>query len=169
VSRQRDEDGVAALEMALISLVLMFLAFAALPLFAMMHAYQKTNSSASDALRYATSVDANGHTTTSGAYTRRPTAEDVVKFAQAAGNDSSYVVVVKICPGGVMSKCAVVADYKAASQAVSGDTVSVTVSQQVDLSLIGSLANGVGSLFGSGSIAPHNEITISATSTGREE
>jgi Flp pilus assembly protein TadG len=167
--RRRGEDGVAAVEFALISTVLLLLAFAAVPLFEMARAYQRTNSSAADALRYATSVDANAHKTDAGVFTRRPTAKDVTKFAQAAGNNPNFTVTVKICPGGNMNACAVVSNVDAASTAVSGDVVVVTVSQSVDLSLIGSVANAIGSLVGSGNIAPHGAITITSTSTGREE
>lgn len=172
-ARARDEQGVAAVEMAIISTVLMLLAFGALPLFAMEHAYQNTNSASADALRYATGVDANAHATTTSSGTvvisRRPTANDVTRFAQAAANDSTLTVVVKVCPDGVMTACAAPTDPSRPLTAASGDTVTVTVTKVVDLSLFGSLANAVGQLVGSGDIYPNGNQSISSTSTGREE
>jgi Flp pilus assembly protein TadG len=167
------DEGVAAVEMALISTVMLLLGFGAVPLFGMARAYQNTSSAASEALRYATGVDANAHTTTtaSGAHiiSRRPTANDVTRFAQAAAGDSTLSVLVQVCPDGNMAACSAPADPSAPLSAASGDTVTVTVSKVVDLSLVGSLANAVGSLVGAGSIAPHGAVTISSTSTGREE
>jgi Flp pilus assembly protein TadG len=168
-----DDVGVAAVEMAIISTVLLLLAFGALPLFSMGHAYQSTNSASADTLRYATGVDANAHSTTTSSGTviisRRPTANDVTRFAQAAANDSTLVVVVKVCPDGVMTACAAPVDPSRPLTAASGDTVTVTVSKVVDLSLFGSVANAAGTLVGGGDIYPNGTVTITSTSTGREE
>ncbi|MCW2543377.1 MAG: hypothetical protein JWM40_929 [Frankiales bacterium] len=174
MSRRRDrgDDGVAALEFAMISLVLLFLAFAALPLFTLARSYEKTNNSSADTLRYASSLDANAHSTTTSAGTvaisRRPTRDDVTRFAQAAANDSKLVVTVVVYPAGSTTPRTFI-DSTYPIEAESGDKVVVTVAESVDLSLLGSLANGLGSLFGSGNIVPHGVVTMSSTSTGREE
>ena len=171
--RVTDDEGVAAVEMAIITTVLMLLAFGAMPLFAMGRAYQNTSSAAADALRYATGVDANAHSTTTSSgtvrITRRPTATDVTRFAQAAAGDATLSVVVKVCPDGVMTACTAPSDPSEPLAAVSGDTVTVTVTKVVDLSFFGSLANAIGQLVGSGDIYPNGNVSISSTSTGREE
>ena len=168
-NRPDGEDGVAAIEMALISTLLLLLGFGALPILSMASAYHSVNDASADTLRYATSVDANGHTTSSGAYTRRPTSQDIARFAQAASRDPNLVVTVKLCPGGDLTKCAVVPLTTDASTAASGDTVQVIVTKSVDLGFLGSLANAVSGLTGQGAIAPQGVVNISSTSSGREE
>ena len=163
------DDGVAAIEMALVTGLLLLLGFGALPILTLAHNYQRVNNASADTLRYATSVDANGHTTTNGDYTRRPTTEDIMKFAQAASQDPTYTVTVTLCPGGDMTRCSVLPISADASTAASGDTVQVTVNKDVDLGLIGSLANAVASLVGQGGIAPQGTVQMSSTSSGREE
>ena len=173
MSRHVDDAGVAAVEMAVISTVLLLLAFGALPLFSMGRAYQSTSSAAADSLRYATGVDANAHSTTTSSGTvvisRRPTADDVTRFAQAATGDAALSVVVKVCPDGNRAACAAPSDPSRPLTAASGDTVTVTVTKVVDLSLFGSLANAIGTLVGNGDIYPNGNQSISSTSTGREE
>ena len=169
MARSRTDDGVAAIEMALISLVLLLLAFGALPVLHRASTYHSVNDASADTLRYATSVDANGHTTTTGAYTRRPTAVDIARFAQAASRDPDYVVTVELCPGGDLTKCTTLPLTADPTGAASGDTVRVTVAKTVDLGFFGSVANAVAKLTGGGSIAPQGVVTITSTSSGREE
>ena len=170
---RRGDEGIAALEMAVISSLLMLLAFGALPLFAMGHTYQRVNNAAADTVRYATSVDANAHSTTTAAgttvITRRPTATDVKKFAQAAASDPTLDVTVKVCPDGDLSACVTPADPSMPLAAQSGDTVVITVSKDVDLSLFGSVANAAANLVGQGDIFPHDVRPMSSTASGREE
>lgn len=172
-TRAMDSDeGVAALEMALITTVLLLLAFGALPLFAMGRAYQNVNSSAADTLRYATSVDANAHTANTSAgpkITRRPTADDVTRFAQAAAGDPTLRVTVKVCPDANMSACTTPSDTTLPLAAASGDTIVITVEKDVDLSLLGSVANAAANLVGQGDIAPDGVQTMTSTASGREE
>jgi len=102
--RSRGDDGIAALEMALISGLLMMLAFAGLPLFAMMHAYQEVNGACADTLRYATAVDANPHVVKTNpdgtqVISRRPSRDDITRFAQAAANDSTLAVTITVYQG----------------------------------------------------------------------
>ena len=163
---RRADDGVAAVEMALVFTLFMLLAFGALPLYSMMRGQQKVTKAASSAARYAASVDANGtRPAGGGAISRRPTAAEVQTFARNAVSDTGLTVVTQICPGDVDALCA----PGNPSSAKSGDGVRVTVSTPVDLSVLGSIANAVGSLVGSGSIAPQGVVTMSSTATGREE
>jgi hypothetical protein len=170
--RTAADDGVAAVEMALISTVLLLLAFAALPLYSLARSYQRTNNFSADVLRYATSVDANAHETSagSGVFTRRPTTTDITRFVQYSANNSTLVVTVQVCdPMTSGSSTTTNCQDLSARTPQSGDAVVVTVKQDVDLSLLGSLANGIGSLVGAGDIYPNGTVTISSTSTGREE
>lgn len=164
--RTTSDDGVAAVEMALVLTLFMLLAFGAVPLYSMAKGQQKVSKASSSAARYAASVDANGSRPAGGgAISRRPTAAEVAAFAQQAVGDPALTVLTEICPGDVASLCA----PGNPSSAKSGDGVRVTVSTPVDLSVLGSIANAVGSLVGSGSIAPEGIITMSSTATGREE
>lgn len=164
----RQDDGVAALELALVSTLLLFLTFASMPLLHMLRGYQTTSSAAADALRFATSVDANV-SSRGGTLSRRPTTQEIVDFARASVDDPTLAVTVEVCPGGTTTACAPPADPEAVLPAVAGDTVRITVAKDVDLSLAGAVANAVGSLLGSGDVAPTGTVTMSSTSTGREE
>ena len=171
--RRRGDDGVAALEMALVSGLLMMLAFAGLPLFAMMHAYQKVNGASSDTLRYATSVDANAHVVRTNpdgtqVISRRPTRDDIVQFARTAANDSTLQVTVTVYQGTTSTP----RSYTSTSdplEAQSGDTVTVVVKKDVDLSLLGSVANAASNLAGQGDVFAHDTRTLSSTASAREE
>jgi hypothetical protein len=159
--------------MAIISSLLMLLAFGALPLFALMHAYQKVNGASADTLRYATSVDANPHVVRTNAdgtqvISRRPTRDDITRFAQAAADDSTLAVAVTVHVGSSATARAAAADDDPL-EALSGDTVVVTVSKDVDLSLLGSVANATTSLVGQGDVFPHGIQTMTSTASGREE
>lgn len=170
---QRGDEGVAALELALVSTVLLILSFGLLPVFAMMHGYQKVNGASADTLRYATSVDANPHVVKTNpdgtqVISRRPTRLDIVRFAQAAANDSQLTVSVTVYDGSTnVARTAAASDLPI--EAESGDTVTVVVSKDVDLSLLGSVANAVSSLAGQGDIAPRGVQTMTSTASGREE
>ncbi len=163
--KHRSDDGVAAVEFAIVSTLFMLLAFGALPLYQMARAYQKVAKASSSAVRYASSVDANGTRPAPGApISRRPTALEVQTFARQAVGDTTITVVTETCPGDVTA-CA----PGNPSAAKSGDGVRVTVSKDVDLGVLGPIANAVGSLVGAGSIAPEGVVTMTSTATGREE
>ena len=171
--RARGEDGVAAVEMAVLSSVLMLLAFSALPLFSMMRAYQSVNGASADTLRYATSVDANPRVVRTNpdgtqVISRRPTRDDITRFAQAAADDSALTVSVTVYSGS-SGTARTFTRTDDPIEAQSGDTVTLTVSKDVDLSLLGSVANAVGSLIGAGKLAPDGVTTLSSTASGREE
>jgi Flp pilus assembly protein TadG len=173
VRPRRGDDGVAAVEMAIVSGVLMFLALGVLPLFALMHGYQKANSATADALRYATSVDANAHVVRTNAdgsqvISRRPTRDDITRFAQAAADDSSLVVSVVVYNGTSTTPRTAAANGDPL-EALSGDTVVLTTSKAVDLSLLGSVANAASHLAGQGDVFPQDVQTLTSTATGREE
>lgn len=164
--RRVADEGVAAVEMALVLTLFMLLAFGALPLYSMAQGQQKVSKAASSALRYAASVDANGSRPAGGgAISRRPSAAEVESFARSAVGDAGLTVLTEICPGDDDALCAP-GDPRSAK---SGDGVRVTVSTPVDLSVLGPIANAVGSLVGSGSIAPEGVVTMTSTATGREE
>ncbi|MCU1600674.1 MAG: hypothetical protein JWO22_1383 [Frankiales bacterium] len=173
MSRQRGDDGVAAVEMGIISTLLLLLGFGALPLFSMMHGYQKVNGASADTLRYATSVDANPHVVKTNAdgtqvISRRPTRDDITRFAQAAANDSDLRVVVTVYNGtSATVRTAAASDLPIEAQ--SGDTVTIVISKDVDLRFIGSIANAATSLVGAGDTFPHDIQTMTSTATGREE
>ncbi len=165
LGRPEGDDGVAALEMALVTTLLMVLAFSALPLFSMMRSYQRVNAASADAVRFATSVDANGRRQADGTLRRRPSAAEVVTFARDSADDQTLSVIVKICPASTPDTCTAGDPLSAQS----GDTIEVTVSQTVDLSLLGSVANAAANLVGQGDVAPEGNHTLTSTARGREE
>lgn len=179
--RTRGEDGVAAVEMALVTTLLLLLGFGALPLYSLARAYQETNKASGAAVRYAASVDANGARSQkvdddgqpvvdlSGnpvleSYSRRPTGNQVRSFARQTVGDRAMGVTTEVCAPD-LTGCTV----KDPRNARSGDGVRVTVSKVVDLGPGGSLANALGSLVGAGDFVPDGNVTISSTATGREE
>jgi Flp pilus assembly protein TadG len=165
----RDERGVAALEMALFSTILLLIGFGALPLYASLRASQKVSKTSAATLRYATSVASNGRRATDGTLSRRPTFTEIQTFARDAAHDPGLDVVVTVCRAGT---CTTVDDASPAKTApipaVAGDTVRLTVSSTVDMSLFGRLANAVTGLTGD-PVFPENEKTVSATASAREE
>ncbi len=182
MTRRRGDDGVAAVEMAIISTLLLVLGFSGLPLLSMLHGYQKVNGASADTLRYATSVDANPHLvrTVNGIdqFSRRPTRDDVTRFAQAAANDATLKVVVTVYVGSsttvrpaptMLVGATSVTDSGAPLEAQSGDTVTVVVSKDIDLSVLGSVANAMSQLTGQGDVAPQGIETMTSTASGREE
>lgn len=162
---RRDDRGVAALEMGIFASVLLLLAFGALPLYAMLRASQRVSKASAGTLRYATSVTANG-TRVNGTLTRRPTYDDVVRFAREAAGDDALAVEVTVCKGAT---CTAVSDGAAPIPAVAGDTVEVTLSSTVDLSVLGRIANATANLSGGDDPFPENDTTVSATASAREE
>lgn len=161
----KGDDGVAALELALVTVLLLLLGFGALPLYSMARSYQRVDHASAAATRFAAAVDANGRRNADGSYRRRPNADEVTAFARDSAGDSSLVVRIEVCPSVTPTQCTA-SDPTAA---LSGDVVRVTVSQTTDLSVLGSVANAVSSLVGAGDIAPKGEVTLSSTATSREE
>ncbi|HEV2891670.1 MAG TPA: hypothetical protein VGX28_14955 [Frankiaceae bacterium] len=168
--RPSGERGVAALELALLLSLLMLVAFGALPLFSMARAYQRTSKASASTLRYATAVAANGTRNASGELTRRPSFEDIQRFARDAAGDDDLTVVVTVCKGDACTDIdASSADLTAPIPAVAGDTVSLTVRTTVDLQVIGRVANAASRLTGNGSAFPENDVTVTSTASAREE
>lgn len=166
MTRLRGDEGVAAVEMAVVLSLFMLMGFGAVPLWRMGSAHQTVSRVAAETLRYATAVSANGSRPAGGgAIRRRPTAAEVTAFARQAAGDSSLAVTTLVCPGDVNTACA----PGDPSSAQSGDGVTVIVSATVDLSAAGAVANAVGGLFGSGDIAPRGATTLTSTVHGREE
>jgi Flp pilus assembly protein TadG len=168
--RRRDERGVAALELAIFSTVLMLLAFGALPLYAMLRADQQVSKASAGTLRYATSVASNGRRAADGSLSRRPTFNEIQSFARGAAGDDSLVVVVTVCKGATCTD--ITADSPTRAKpipAAAGDTVRLTISKTVSMSVLGSVANAAASLSGGEPVFPENDTTVSSTASAREE
>ncbi len=159
----RADDGVAAVEFAIVATLFMLLAFGALPLYSMARGYQRVVGASSSVVRFTTSVDANG-TNSGSCYTRRPSAGDIAAFA----DDPTLTVTAEFSQDSV-TWLAWPADPCAAPRVTTGDDVRVSASTDVDLGVLGPIANAVGSLSGAGSIAPEGVLTMTSTATGREE
>jgi Flp pilus assembly protein TadG len=164
--RRRGCDGVAAVEMAVVLLLLMVLAFGAVPTWKMGAAYHTASRVSAETLRYATAVTAHGTRSAPGAVLRRrPTAAEVATFAQQAAGSTVVSVVTLVCPDDVAAACSA----GDPSSAGSGDGITISVSTSVDLNALGSLANALGRVGGGGDIAPQGVVTMTSTAHGREE
>ena len=162
---RRDERGIAALELGIFASVLLLLAFGALPLYALLRGSQRVSKASAATLRYATSVSANG-TRTGGVLTRRPTFDEVVRFAREAAGDDGLGVDVTVCRG---TTCTAVTDGAQPIPARAGDTVRLTLRTTVDLSVLGRVANATARLSGGDDVFPENDTSVSATASAREE
>lgn len=170
MSRPRRDDGVAALEMAIVASLLMILAFGALPLYAMARQYQNVSKATAGTLRYATAVAPNGTRTSSGVLSRRPSYDDIAQFARDAANDQDLVVVVSVCKGLTCTDIDASSPNRADPiPAVAGDTVKLKVSTTVDMQVLGRVANAAVRLTGSDPVFPENDVTIASTASAREE
>jgi Flp pilus assembly protein TadG len=173
VPARRDDRGLAALELAIFTSVLLLLAFGALPLYSMLRSYQRMAKTSAATLRFATYVAPNGtRNTSTGALTRRPSYDDIAAFARDTANEPGLVVEVSVCKGATCTDLttATAAAVRAAPiPAAAGDSVRLTVKTTVDLSLIGRVANATSRLSGSDLKFPENDTTITATAAAREE
>jgi Flp pilus assembly protein TadG len=166
----RDERGIAALEFAMVSSLLMLLAFGALPLYAMVRGYQRTSKASAATLRYATAVDANGSRDAGGVLSRRPSYDDIAQFARDAADDPALGVLVTVCKGATCTDIdASSPGHASPIPAVSGDTVTLRVSTTVDLQVLGRVANVASRLTGNGTAFPENDVTVTSTASAREE
>ena len=164
--RTRDDSGVASVEMAIVLTLMVMVGFGATPVWRLGQAYHTVSRVSAEALRYATAVTAHGTRSAPGAVLkRRPTAAEVAAFAQQAAGGTPVTVVTLVCPDDVLSACAA----GDPSSAGAGDGITVTVSTDVDLSALGSLANAVANAVGAGDYAPHGVVTQTSTAHGREE
>lgn len=152
---KRSDDGVAAVEFALVFTLLLTVVAIVWPLGEMLLQKMALDRAMSDVIRYATatpnSPDYNPDDPTYSATGRRPTCAQVTnEFFRAAGVDSgsrgSYTVTVPTCP----------------SDTHSGQTVTVTVSKTVSLGPLGDLLSIAG-------ITHSSSVTVSAAASGREE
>lgn len=170
VSRASDDDGVAALELALLLSLLMLVAFGALPIYSMARAYQRTSKASAATLRFASAVASNGTRNASGELTRRPSFDEIQQFARDAADDDDLTVVVTVCKGTSCTDIdATSADTASPIPAVSGDTVKLKIQTTVDLQVIGRVANVASRLTGNGDAFPENDVTVTSTASAREE
>jgi Flp pilus assembly protein TadG len=167
---RRDESGVAALEFALLMSLLMLVAFGALPLYSMARSYQRVSKASAATLRYASAVASNGKRDSSGELTRRPSYDEIARFARDAAGDESLAVVVTVCKGPACTDIDGTSPTHASPiPAVAGDTVRLKVSTTVDLRLVGSVANAASRLTGNGPAFPEGDVTVTSTASAREE
>ncbi len=170
MTRGRGDRGVAALELAIFLSLLMFVAFGALPIYAMMRGYQRATKASTATLRYATAVSSNGTRTPGGTLSRRPSYDDIRTFARDAANDADLAVVVTVCRGATCTEIDEnSANHASPLPARAGDTVTLTVRTTVDLSVLGKVANGVSRISGNGPTFPENDVTMTSTASAREE
>lgn len=167
---RRDDRGIAALEMGIFVTLLMLLAFGALPLYSMLRASQRVSKASAGTLRYATSVASNGTRTAGGTLSRRPTFDEIQTFARESAHQNDIEVVVTVCKGATCTDITKDSpDHAAPIPAASGDTVKLTISSTVDLSVLGRVANVAAQLSGGDPVFPENATTVSSTATAREE
>lgn len=167
---RRDERGVAALEMGIFSTVLLLLAFGALPLYSILRASQRVSKSSAATLRYATSVASNATRTPGGTLSRRPTYDEIQRFARDAADDQTLAVTVTVCKGGTCNDITESsANHASPIPAAAGDTVRLTVETTVDLSVLGRVANAAAGLTGGEAVFPDNDMTVTSTASAREE
>ncbi|HWC35573.1 MAG TPA: TadE/TadG family type IV pilus assembly protein [Mycobacteriales bacterium] len=152
--RGRD-DGVAAVEFALVFTMLLAVIALVYPLGEMLVQKMALDRAMSDVIRYATatpnSAEYNPDDPTYSVTGRRPTCAQVTKeFYRAANVDSAsqgnYTVTIPACPSATQS----------------GQTVSITVSKPVSLGPLGDLLSFAG-------ITHSSSVTVSAGASGREE
>jgi Flp pilus assembly protein TadG len=167
--RTGDQRGVAAVEFAIVTSLLLFLAFGALPLYAMLRGYQKTAKASAATLRYATSVSSNT-SDHGGTPSRRPSYDEIATFARDAANDPALAVLVTVCRGATCTNIdGSTSTHASPIPARAGDTVKLTVRTTVDLSVLGRVANAVSRLSGNGPQFPENGVTMTSTASAREE
>lgn len=165
-----DDSGLAAMEFALLSSVLMLVAFGALPLYMMARSYQKVSKASSATLRYATAVASNGTRNSSGELTRRPSYTEIAQFARDSADDASLAVVVTVCKGAACTDIDAASPYAATPlPATAGDTVTLKISTTVDLQVIGRVANAAARIGGQDPLFPQNDVTVTSTASAREE
>ncbi|HVX70108.1 MAG TPA: TadE/TadG family type IV pilus assembly protein [Mycobacteriales bacterium] len=155
-ARRNADDGVAAVEFALLFTVLLSVVALIFPIGEMLLQKMALDRAMSDVIRYATATpnspqyDPDG-TVDNPTDSRRPTCTQVQnEFYRAANVDSDsrgpYTVNVDTCPAAAQS----------------GQTVTITVSKAVSLGPLGDLLSFAG-------ITHSSSVTISAAASGREE
>src|SRR5688572_23393205 len=142
------------MELGLLVPVLMLLLVTVLPLVKAGWEYMLVSRASAHGIRYATRVDVNARTTSSGVLTRRPTTAEVDAFVRDAASPLSLSSVT-VSPEPITT--------------LPGDLITVRTSYTVRFGPLAGIANSVKtSFFGGGDILPESkEITVSAR--GREE
>jgi Flp pilus assembly protein TadG len=168
-----DDRGLAALELGIFLSLLLVVAFGALPLYAMLHSYQRMSKTSTATLRFATSVPANGfRNANTGVLTRRPSYDQIAAFARDTANNPAVEVDVSVCKGEDCTALTAGTDavVRAAPIPVAaGDTVRLTVRTTVDVAMLGKVANAASRLGGNEPVFPENDKTIASTAAAREE
>ncbi|HVV77572.1 MAG TPA: hypothetical protein VHC43_16235 [Mycobacteriales bacterium] len=155
--RRRNDEGVAAVEFALVFSLLLAVLALVYPIGEMLLQKMALDRAMSDVIRYASAApnspeyDPDG-TVDNPNNSRRPTCTQVTnEFYRVAGvtsdsDKSNYDVTVPTCP----------------SDSESGQTVTVTVTKTVSLGPLGDLLSLAG-------ITHSSSVTVSAAASGREE
>ena len=170
LARRHDDSGLAALEFALLSSLLMLVAFGALPIYMMARSYQKVSKASAATLRYATAVAPNGTRNSAGELTRRPSYNEIAQFARDSVEDQSLAVVVTVCKGATCTDIdATSPDAAAPLPATAGDTVTLKIATTVDLQVVSRVANAAARIGGQDPFFPKNDVTVTSTASAREE
>lgn len=170
--RWRGEGGVAAVEFAIVTSVLMVVAFVALPVFHLMLVNVDTGRAAGEGLRFATKAQANPCDAADSACVfepdpscsdlrRRPSSADVQAYIRQSLDDPSVTVTVHdpADPTLVHEPC----------EALPGTHTAVTVSRDQDLGAFAAVANAGSSLVGDEPMFVDNTVMVSATAVGYQE
>ena len=128
------------------------------------------SKASSATLRYASAVASNGTRDANGELTRRPSYDEIARFAREAADDQSLVVVVTVCKGATCTDIDASSPTHASPiPAVSGDTVKLKVQTTVNLQVLGRVANAASRMTGNGPAFPENDVTVTSTASAREE
>lgn len=159
MSRLRRDDGVAAVEAALLVPLLIFVLATSATLLSGMAAANDASRAASSGLRLATKVERNPDpdgTRGCGAWTRRSSTDEVRALVVAASgplvSDVSQVAVSTSDPYSPTNLC----------RALSGSTVTVTVTYEQPIGRLGDAANALAGWFGGDPPFPDRTVTASA-------
>lgn len=163
------ERGAAAVEMGVLTAVLLLLAVATVPLFQLLLAHIDLGRGAADGLRYATKARANPCSASDPAcefepdpacrdLRRRPSAAGTQRYVRQALADPTVSVTVHQPdnPTALREPCA----------AAPGSRLAVTVTDQLDLGVLAAVANAASSLVGNAPMFPDETVTVSTTAVG---
>lgn len=164
-----DERGIAAVELALVMVLLLLVGLVTLPLFQVMIAQTDAGRGASEGLRFATKAQANPCRASDPGCVfepdpacrdlrRRPSSAGVRAYVRDTLDYPEVAVTVHDPddPTTLLEPCA----------AVPGNRFAVTVTSEHDLGALAGAANAASSLVGQPPIFPDETVTVSTTAVG---